>query len=102
MPAPPPETVAAYTALLEWAILKLRMRLRYDDGVTLDEVHDYLDALHNIPAMLRRYGDRFVEENIDRDLARYDEKWMGHPGAELRDSLIETLRRARAGEFDTL
>lgn len=102
MPTPPPEVVAAYTDLLMWAILSLRMRLRYDDGVTLDEVHDFLDALHNVPIMLRNYGGWHVEKNIDWYLAHYDEKWMGRPGSELRHSLVETLERARAGEFDPL
>lgn len=100
MPTPPPEVAAAYTALLERAMLELRMRLRYEDGVTSEEVHDLLDALHNVPTMLRRYGGWHVEENIDWQLARFDAKWVGRPGAELRTSLVETLRRVRAGEFN--
>jgi hypothetical protein len=100
MTTPPPDAVAAYTALLERAILNLRMRLRYGEEVSPDEVHDYLDALHNVPTMLRDYGGWHVEENIDADLAFYDERWLGRPGSELRTSLVETLRRARAGEFD--
>jgi hypothetical protein len=100
MRTPPPEVVGACTALLEWAILNPRMRLRYNDDVTLEEVHDILDASHNVPSMLQRYGGWNVEENIDWHLAHYDEKWMGRPGSELRTSLIEILKRARAGEFE--
>jgi hypothetical protein len=77
----------------------LRMRLRYEDGVTLEEVHDVLDALHNVPIMLQRYGGWHVEENIDWHLTRYDGRWMGRAGSEFRRSLMETLRRARAGEL---
>jgi hypothetical protein len=100
MSPPPPETADAYTALLEQAILNLRMRLRYGEDVTRDEVRDLMDALHNIPIMLRSYGGWHREENIDADLVRYDQRWLGRPGSELRRSLVETLRRARDGEFD--
>ena len=100
MQAPPPDTVNAYTALLEKAILNLRMRLRYGEDVTLDEVHDLLDALHNIPMMLRSYGGWHKEENIDASLARYDERWLNHPGSDFSRSLLDTLRSAQAGEFD--
>lgn len=100
MPTPSPEVVAAYTALLERAIINLRMRLRYNDGVTFDEVHDFLDALHNVPIMLRDYGGWHVEENINWHLAHYDERWVGRPGSEFRNSLVETLERAQAGKFD--
>lgn len=100
MPPAPPEIGKIYTCLLEQAIINLRMRLRYQDGVTLDEVHDFLDALHNVPIMLQRYGGWHVEENIDWHLAHCDEKWMPRPGSKLRTSLIETLQRARAGEFE--
>src|SRR5262249_37443296 len=95
MQAPPPDTANAYTALLERAILNLRMRLRYGEDVTLDEMHDLLDALHNIPVMLRYYGGWYTEEYIDADLARYDERWADRPGSDLRSSLLDTLRRAR-------
>jgi hypothetical protein len=101
MTSPTPDVVNAYTALLEQAISILRMRLRYGDEVSVEEVHDYLDALHNIPIMLRRYGGWHVEANIKQDLQRYDEKWIGRTPSERRRSLIHTLDRALAGEFDT-
>lgn len=100
MATPTPENINAYAALLDHAILNLRMRIRYGEKVSLDEIHDWLDALHNIPEMLRNHGKWHVEENIDWYLAQYDERWIGQPGSELRDSLVETLRRARDGEFD--
>jgi hypothetical protein len=73
------------------------MRIRYDDEVTIHEVHDLLDAIHNIPHMLRDYGEWHVEENIDADMARYDKKWFRHGNAKLRRSLVETLTRIKAG-----
>jgi hypothetical protein len=97
---PTPEIVNAYTAVLERAILSLRMRLRYSEEVTPDEVHDLMDALHNIPIMLRNYGGWHVEENIDYDLAHYDKKWLSVPGSTLRSSLVGLLERARLGEFN--
>jgi len=96
----PPEVVSAYTALLERAILNLRMRIRYGEDISINETHDYLDALHNVPTMLRNYGGWHVEENINADLARYDQKWLEQPGSTMRRSLIETLRLCRDGEFD--
>lgn len=96
----PPKIVNVYTALLEQAILILRMRIRYGDNVSINETHDYLDALHNVPATLRDYGNWRIEENIDADLARYDQKWLEQPGSTMRRSLIDTLRRCREGQFD--
>lgn len=89
-----------YALLLERAIIELRYRIRYNDHVTIDEVHDYLDSLHNIPPMLRGAGDWFRPENIDADLQRYDNKWLNvGDGAERRRGLLEMLRRIRAGEW---
>lgn len=99
MTTPSPETVSTYTVLLKWAILELRARIRYADSVSIDEVHDFLDALHNVPIMLLQFGDWHVEENIDADLARYDQKWVGSDNSTLRTSLVETLQKIRAGEL---
>jgi hypothetical protein len=96
----PPDVVHVYTTLLERAILELRTRVRYADVISADELHDYLDALHNVPAMLRDYGNWMVEKNIDEDLARYDARWMGKGDSELRTSLVDLLNRCKQGEFD--
>jgi hypothetical protein len=96
----PPDVVSAYTALLEQAILTLRMRIRYGGEISIDEVHDYLDALHNVPIMLRNYGGWHVEENINADLAGYDQKWPQQPNSTGPRSLVDMLRRCREGEFD--
>ena len=96
----PPDVVHIYTTLLEQAILWLRFRVRMGEMISADELHDFLDALHNVPTMLRDYGNWMVEENIDQDLARYDSRWVGVNGSEWRKSLVELLQRCRDGEFD--
>jgi len=95
----PDEIADVYLVVLEQAILRLRIRIRYCEQVSLDEVHDLMDALHNIPGMVFGDGAWFTEENIGHDLARYDRRWMGCPGSELRESLVQTLEKARKGEF---
>lgn len=100
MPSVPDDDANDYNRLLEAAILELRMRIRYEDDVTIDEVHDLLDAIHNIPKMLRNSCDRNVYQNIDADLAEYDRKWQGKGDAKLRRSLITCLQEVRAGKYD--
>ncbi|HZZ73535.1 MAG TPA: hypothetical protein VFE24_14880 [Pirellulales bacterium] len=98
MDRPPQDVAEVYLTFLERAITGLRMRIRYGEQVSLDEVHDLMDALHNIPAMLRGAGEWFTEENITADLARYDQRWLGEPGSQLRNSLIDNLNLIRARE----
>ena len=95
-----PDVVHVYTTLLERAIIELRHRLRCEEMISADELHDFLDALHNVPQMLRDYGNWMVEENIDQDLARYDSRWVGRPGSKQRKSLVDLLERCKRGEFD--
>lgn len=89
-----------YNRLLEFAILDLRMRIRYGDGVSMDEVHDLLDAIHNIPRMIRDCSGWHVPENIDAALARYDSKWVDSDDSELRSSLVQQLKDIRDGKHD--
>lgn len=90
-----------YLHVLERVLIDLRCRIRYEDNVSIEEVHDLLDAIHNIPEMLRNCQGWHVPENIDFDLSRYDGKWLHvDDGAEARKSLIKQLQRARSGEFD--
>ena len=95
----PESTARPYLVLLERAIVELRMRIRYGESVSLKEVHDFLDALHNVPRMLMDYGGWHVEKNIDSDLAEYDRRWLSQPDSDLRGSLIEALNRARREQF---
>lgn len=92
-----------YTLLLELAIVQLRYRIRYQDAVTLDEIHDYLDSLHNVGPMLRGVGGWFTPENIDVDLRRYDSRWLTtDDGAKLRRGLFALLQSIRRGEYGDL
>lgn len=100
MNQPPPNVVNAYTALIEQAVIRLRYRIRYGDVISTVELHDWLDALHNVPIMLRNYGGWHIEANIDQDLARYDSRWLGRIDSKMRRSLVETLQCCKDGEFD--
>jgi hypothetical protein len=100
---PVPEDVFHdYLHVLERAILDLRARIRCEDDVAIREVHDMLHAVHNIPQMLRSCEGWHVPENIDADLARYDQEWLGIGNARLRKSLMGHLKKARAGDYDRL
>ena len=89
-----------YNRLLELAILDLRMRIRYADCVTIDEVYDLMEALHNIPQMIRHCSGWHVPENINADLARYDARWVGTDNSKLRKSLVLHLDEILKGKHD--
>lgn len=71
-----------YLKLLDRAIIHFRHRLRCDEQISLDEVHDFLDALHNVPPLLLQ--DRNVDATVlsqrhatvGLNLQAYDEKWV--------------------------
>ena len=91
-----------YLLLLEHAIIHLRYRIRYDDAVSIAEVHDFLDSLHNIPLMLRGAGEWHVPDNINAYLKRYDDKWLAaDDGASRRRGLLSLLEDIRDGKLDS-
>ena len=91
-----------YALLLERAIIHLRYRIHYDDAVTVSEVHDFLDLLHNIPPMLRGVGGWHTPANINVDLKRYDDKWLSvDDGAERRRGLLDLLQDIRSRDEDS-
>jgi hypothetical protein len=87
-----------YSRVLEFAILDYRKRIRYREDVSMEEVHDLLDALHNIPRMLRQCDGWHIPENIDADLARYDAKWRTGEDSARGRPLIEYLNAAKRGD----
>jgi hypothetical protein len=89
-----------YTTLLERAIIHLRYRLRSGETISPGELHDYLDALHNVPTMLKNYGNWMIEKNIDQNLAFYDNRWCNKTDSEMRISLLGLLDRIKRGESD--
>jgi hypothetical protein len=97
MPRLPQDDADVYLVFLERAITHLRMRIRYGEQIAIDEVHDYLDALHNVPALIRGDGEWFTEANIARALAHFDNRWLQEPGSDLRRSLVTMLDDARSG-----
>jgi hypothetical protein len=84
-----------YLILIERALTGIRMRIRYGEQVSLEEIHDVMDALHNIPALLRGTGEWYNEEKIREDLARYDRQWMERGDSEMRQSLVQMLESIR-------
>jgi len=82
-----------YFLLLERVILNLRMRIRYGEDVSLQEIHELLDAVHNIPPMLREQSEWYNPDNINFDLALFDRRWckQGDCDSTMRISLIKTL-----------
>lgn len=90
-----------YLKLLERAIIHFRHRLRCDEQISLNEVHDFLDALHNIPSLLLQ--DCSAEASIlsqrratiQLDLQAYDEKWV-HERSDARrlflTGLLDSIR----------
>jgi hypothetical protein len=85
------KTIRIYLAVLQEAVLNLRMRIRYGESIDIQEILDLLDAVHNIPEMVCAYGGWHVEKNIDQDLAQYDARWFKADSDCLRSSLMKTL-----------
>jgi len=98
----PDDVLHDYSRILQLAILDYRARIRYDDDVSIEEVHDLLNALHNIPRMLRCCDGWNIPQNIDADLKAYDAKWRTGADSTRGTPLMEYLARIRAGEFDFL
>lgn len=96
----PESVVRAYVSVLREAILNVRMRIRYDEPIDMQELHDLTDALENVPQMLCAYGGWHVEDNIDVALKRYDRKWYDPDGSLRAISLVQALERAKS-DLDT-
>ena len=101
MRSPPSNVSKAYLILLDKAIVNLRMRIRYGENLSNDEIHDLLDAIHNIPEMLHNYGGWFVEGNINQALLRFDERWQKQGSSDFRISLIDALQDAKCKADET-
>ena len=86
----PDDPLLPYLAALEHAIIQLRARIRYEEPVSLEEIHDLMDAVHNVPGLLRQDGEWFSPENIEADLARDDERWVWETSA--RKALLPIVR----------
>ena len=92
-----PENVQrVYLTVLHRAIIDIRHRIRCGESISMQEIHDLMDGIHNIPEMLCAYGRWFVEKNIDSDLNRYDEKWCNPSDtSSRRHGLMKTLAEAK-------
>ena len=97
----PEPVLRAYLAVLRDAILSIRMRIRYGETIDMQEIHDLMDAVENIPEMLCAYGDWHVEGNIDWGLKHYDERWYKQGADPPMTSLQTSLEKAKR-EVDAL
>ncbi len=82
----------AYLYVLERVIVDLRKAVRSGKTVDEDQIHDLLDAVHNIPTMLAEHHGWYTPEHVMPDLERYDHKWHGKPGVSLDLSLVAMHR----------
>jgi len=92
--APEPH-FTAYLFVQHKAILTLRMWIRYEEKISFDQIHDLMDAIHNISELLYAYKGWHVHENVVHDLQRYDAKWS-QEGNNPRICLVELLDDAMA------
>ena len=93
----PDDPLLPYLAALEHAIVQLRARIRYEEPVSLEEIHDLMDAVHNVPGLLRRESEWFTAENIEKDFSCDDERWTGEP-ALFRTKLLTVVRGAASDQ----
>jgi len=77
--APEPYFTAALELLYHVAIYVRAMTAR-PENVTeahIREINSIMDAIHNIPTSLVRYGEWFKEDNIREAIARLDSLYEG-------------------------
>jgi hypothetical protein len=62
----PEPVLRTYIAALNEAILNARMRIRYGESIDMQELHDLLDGIHNMPQMLwcghERHGPGWLSD----------------------------------------
>ena len=71
----PEPWASAYLEVLRRAILQVRVQIRCDKPMSGDQVHDLMDAVHNIPKFLTQRNDFFTVDVIRQELESYDRKW---------------------------
>ena len=95
----PPAVVATYSWVLQRALIFARQNAT---ALSVDELFDLMDSLHNVPEMLSRYGGWNIETNIDQDLKRYDERWGTRTTGSWKLSLLEELHLARKSYLEDM
>lgn len=96
--APEPQ-FSTYLWVLEQAIIHVRQRVRAGKPMPDEQLHDLMDAIHNVPKFLSEYGGWYVEENIRAAFAAYDELWGNakddSPGFRLVECLSMALEQMK-------
>jgi hypothetical protein len=74
----------AYLEVLKRVALYVRLRSRGESRLSDDELHDLMDAIHNVPAALVGEDRWFTPERMrEQEFGDYDEKWSSNGGLQL-------------------
>ncbi len=88
----PPDRLVALLEVVEAAVLRIRDTASRGAAAAsgeprrdLFEIAALSDAIHNLPALLRRYEDWDERRFRDVSLASYDRDWGAHSGLRLAE-----------------
>lgn len=91
MLAPEP-ILRAYLALLGHVTTYVRARSGGANRIPDDQLFDLMDAVHNIPELLTRYGEFFSVESIEENFLKvYDDRWAKKGDLSLTQTLEKLL-----------
>ena len=76
---------SAFLYVIYRAIIQVRYQIRYDEPMSNDQLHDLMDALHNIPTFLREGENGLSKQHILDAIRGYDRKWA-HRVQDIKDS----------------
>ena len=113
MIAPTP-IVRVYSEVIRQVALYIRAKSCGKNRISDDELHDLMDAIHNIPELITRYGEFFTVERMREYFWHsHDYKWVSrgglnltalldraesqHPKPKIRAKLVTIFNRALAG-----
>ena len=84
--------VRAYLEVLREVALYVRLRSRGERRLCDDELHDIMDAIHNVPAAIIGEDQWFTPERMrEFEFGDYDDKWSDKGGMRLVQIFDGTL-----------
>ena len=88
----PEPILRAYLDLIREVSLYVRAKSFGADRLPDDQLHDLMDAIHNIPELLTEFGGFFTSESMrEVYLEPYDKRWATVDGLSLCRTLDESL-----------
>jgi hypothetical protein len=92
-----PEPIfSAYLEVVYRVAVYVRNRSRGANRISDDQLFDLMDAIHNIPEFLTRYGEFFTEDLMRHTyLGVYDSHWAVHGGFSLVEVVNEAMAKAQ-------